>query len=311
MATMREPFTFTSSDQLHQIPGMLMIPEGKVRGVCQFAHGMCDYGARYEELCLYLAAHGYVAAYHDHLGHGDAVKDSSEYGYFAEKDGVTYVVDDVDKVFEWLDKRYHGYKHFVMGHSMGSFITRIYIARYAGKADGAVLLGTGRNAAAGLGVRLANTVIHRKGGDYRSKFLNNQAFKRYSERLENTKSLWGWLSREPLSEQQFIEDPKRSFTFTAAGFRDLFQLVYQCNHKETMAKIPKDMPLLFLSGLEDPLGQYGRGVRQITDDLCSAGFTDVRLLLYPGARHELCHETNREEVFADIVAWLDARMPPL
>lgn len=301
-----EEFNFPSAEEGETIYGKAYLPYGEVRGIVQFAHGMCDYGERYEELFRELTDCGYIAAYADHLGHGNSVRSLDDLGYFSAHDGYKKVAEDFNTFYGILDERFPCDKHYVMGHSMGSFIVRYFMAVYRRPMAGAILMGTsGPNPLAGVGAVLAAGVALIRGGYYRSSLLEKMAFGSYNKQIKDPVSAWDWLSRDENAVYDFDTDELRNQTFTASGFKDLFSLVRIVNLNTFMDDTPKELPILLLSGKADPLGNYGKGIFKLEDIFHSMNFQDVKSILFSGARHELCHELNREEVFETIVDWLN------
>ena len=301
-----EEFTFPSTEEGETIYGRAYIPYGEVKGIVQFAHGMCDYGERYEDFFRELTDCGYIAAYADHLGHGNSVRSLDDLGYFSARDGYKKVVDDFNTFYGILDEKFPNDKHYVIGHSMGSFIVRYFMAAYRRPMAGAILMGTsGPNPLAGIGAGLAAGIALVRGGYYRSSFLEKLAFGSYNKHIEDPVSAWDWLSRDENAVYDFDTDELRNQTFTASGFKDLFSLVRIVNLNTFIDDTPKELPILLLSGDEDPLGNYGKGIRKLEDIFHSLDFRDVQSVLFRGARHELCHELNREEVFETVIDWLN------
>ncbi len=304
-----EELHFPSSEEGESIYARYYIPYGEVKGIVQFAHGMCDYGDRYRDFFHELTDCGYVAAFSDHLGHGRSVQDPLDLGYFSARDGYRKVVEDYAKFYDILDEKFPGEKHYMMGHSMGSFIVRYFMSVYRKNMAGAILMGTsGPNPLAGVGVAVAAALALIRGGYYRSSFLERMAFGSYNKRIEDPETLWDWLSRDRKAVDSFNEDELRNKTFTASGFKDLFSLVHAVNIQTFMEDAPKELPILLISGEEDPLGNYGKGIQKLEDMFLSMDFQDVETKLFSGARHELCHELNREEVYETIIDWLDRHM---
>ena len=301
-----EEFTFPSTEEGETIYGRAYIPYGEIKGIVQFAHGMCDYGERYEDFFRELTDCGYIAAYADHLGHGNSVRSLDDLGYFSARDGYKKVVDDFNTFYGILDEKFPNDKHYVIGHSMGSFIVRYFMAAYRRPMAGAILMGTsGPNPLAGIGAGLAAGIALVRGGYYRSSFLEKLAFGSYNKHIEAPVSAWDWLSRDENAVYDFDTDELRNQTFTASGFKDLFSLVRIVNLNTFIDDTPKELPILLLSGDEDPLGNYGKGIRKLEDIFHSLDFRDVQSVLFRGARHELCHELNREEVFETVIDWLN------
>ena len=298
--------TFPSSDGKNTIHAELFIPsDNNIRGVVQIAHGMMDYIGRYNEMADALCAAGYALAGNDHLGHGDSVSTPDDYGFFASKGGYDYVIGDVKKMNDLIRAEFLGVPVVLLGHSMGSFISRLYAVKYPDSIDGLIIHGTaGPNPATGAGKLLVKLLRAIKGERHRSKFVCSLADGGYNKGFDPSEGPGAWLTRDPLQVADRIGNPKNDFIFTLAGYEDLFNFLGDCNAPSWFREFPTGLRTLVISGEMDPVGGFGKGVRYVYDNLKKNG-ADVELKLYPGARHELFKETNRAEVFADLIAWIE------
>lgn len=308
-----EEIIFTSSDGSTKIFASVWLPEaGSVRGVIQICHGMVEHIGRYDAFAQELCAKGFAVCGDDHLGHGRTAGTGSaadNFGYFGNKDGWKNLVEDEHLMRQVMQKRFPNVPYFLLGHSMGSFITRNYVTKHADGLSGYICCGTsGPVAATPLGLMLANLMVFIRGGKRKGVLLNKIAFKDYNSRYGEVKTGHEWLSRDPASYAGVDDDPATSFIFTNAGFRDLFSLLNSVTGKKWSSCIPKDLPIVFFSGDMDPVGQFGKGVQKVYGWVKEAGVKDVSLKLYPGARHELHHETNRDEFLNDVVSWVEKHM---
>ncbi len=297
---------FPSANGHSECTGTLYVPKGEVRGVVQLSHGMVDHVGRYTLLADALAAHGYVLAGNDHLGHGLTAKGSGDpYGYFADDNGRELVLGDLYTMNTLLRERF-GMLPVLMGHSMGSFLSRLYTVRHPETVSGHIIHGTGgpMGAILPLGIGLVNLIILFRGASYRSQFVKNLAFSGYNSHFPKEEGGSAWLTRDLPLVADRDESEFTSFTFTVSAYRELFRMVGESNAKEWFAGYPKDLPTIVMSGSEDPVGNYGRGPQYVYDILKENGVSGVTLKLYDGARHELFNETCREQVFADMLEWL-------
>ena len=301
--------SFLSADGASQIACYFYVPPAEPIGVLQISHGMCEYMERYEEFADFLCGKGFAVCGHDHLGHGASAQNPDGLGYFAKKDGAAFLPEDVRRLTQMAKKRWPGKPYFLLGHSMGSFIARQYLTLYGTELDGAVICGTaGPNPAAGAGKALASLLCAVGLEKHRSIFLNSLAFGSYNRRFDAPKSKYAWLSREDSIVRKYEQDPLCNYTFTAAGFRDLFALLIRVSAPEWAEKVPKNLPVFLISGEDDPVGDYGKGVRKVEAMLRKAGIRDLSCRLYPGGRHEILNETNRREVYEDVWEWLRERL---
>lgn len=298
---------FLSSDGKNTIHAELYIPDTAPRGVLQISHGMIDYVGRYDTLVEFLTSEGYVVAGNDHLGHGGSVKSDEDFGFFAEKDGYAYVIEDLHKMNEILHNEYPALPVFMLGHSMGSFLARLYAVKYPDTIRGLIIHGTGgKNPMLAPGKLIVKLIRAFRGPRHRSKLVEGLAFGSYNARFDKSEGEWAWLTRDLPRVASRNSDKRTAFKFTLAGYLDLFEVLGGSNSKKWYASYPKEMPTLVMSGDMDPVGNYGKGVKEVYDGLVAAGVKNVTLKLYEGARHELFNETNRHETFLDILEWLGA-----
>ena len=291
---------------------LLCLPEGRPRAVLQMTHGMVEYIGRYEELARCLAQQGIAAVGHDHLGHGGTAASREEYGYVGRPDGNRLLLEDIHAVTRWAKAlpELRGLPWFLLGHSMGSFYARQYVCEYGGELAGAILMGTGwqPRAAVLAGRALCHMIALAKGWRYRSKLVDGMAFGGYNRSFAPARTPKDWLNRDEKEVDRYLAEERCSFRFTLNGYDSLFDGLARLTDPKLLARAPKDLPLLFLAGEDDPVGGRGRGVRKAAESMRRAGVRQVEVKLYPGARHELLVELNRQEVFADIAAFIEAHL---
>lgn len=225
---------------------------------------------------------GYAVFMHDMLGHGQSCETPEDRGFFGDKDGYNALLQDVRRLYDIARGEYPDKKLVIAGHSMGSFIMRCFTARYPDlDYAAAIYVGTGGpNPLANISVAVTNVLGAVKGKRYRSKWLENTGFKGYNDHFEGRTSV-DWLSRDTASVDDYVADDACGFTFTVAAYGDLGRLMLECGSKDWYARVPKDLPILFVSGQEDPVSNYGAGIRAVSDRLKATGHTRVQVLLYP------------------------------
>ena len=306
MSYNHEEITYPSSDGIHTIHADIYTPKNKTsRGIIQLAHGMVDHPGRYLSLIEFLTNEGYIFAGNHHLGHGKSAGCPEEFGYFAKKGGVDLVLKDMHTLNRHLRDTYPTLPLILLGHSMGSFLARLYVIEHPHSMRAVIIHGTGGpNPLAPLGKLCAKAVALFKGERHRSKLIYSLALGSYNKRFDKSEGNNAWLSRDTAAVAGKACDPYASFTFTVSGYYDLFTMLERCNSREWFEKYPKDMRTLIVSGEDDPVGNYGKGVRQVYSKLMVMGASDLDLKLYKGARHELFNETNKDEIFEDLKAWL-------
>lgn len=299
---------FPSCDGKTAIHVRRCIPDGAPVGIVQIAHGIAEHVMRYDAFAEYLARQGFLVAANDHLGHGKSLSDESCMGFFAETGGWELAVGDMHKLAEQLSGEYPGLPFFLFGHSMGSFLARTYLIRYPGELTGAVICGTGQQASGLIqsGRSIGRAEIRRKGAKYRSQLLNSMAFGAYNSKIEAKRTDYDWLTRDPAVVDAYIADPLCGFIPTAGLFTDMMDGLAYISRRANMEQMRKDLPVLFISGDKDPVGDYGSGVMKAYTYFLNAGMTDVTLKLYHDCRHEILNELCKEQVMGDVLRWLTA-----
>ena len=292
--------TFMSKDGRSSIHYYVWEPEGEPVAILQIVHGMAEHLLRYEPFAEYLNRFGILVCGHDHIGHGRSA-DQKDWGYFGEENGWKIMVQDVEQLHGIMKVRYMDTPYFLMGHSMGSFIARAWLAMYGNGIDGAIIMGTaGKNPALGAARSIVKVIRKTKGSRHLSKMITNLAFGSYNKMIKPERTPYDWLTRDEAIVDRYIEDPACGFTFTAAGYADLFNLIGYISTDQWYNLVPKDLPILLVSGDEDPVGAYGAGPAEVAEGLEEAGCTDVSLILYEGMRHEILNEIGRETVMEDL-----------
>lgn len=305
-----QDFYFQSSTGRTSIHALKCVPDGKPRAVVQIAHGIAEHIDRYRPFMEFLADNGFVAAGNDHLGHGKSIRVPEEQGFFAEKDGWWRVVDDMDKLHDIMSKEYPELPYVLFGHSMGSFLTRTYLIKHPDKYDGVILSGTGHQSPAlVLGGNAAASVMAKLNGAMGDGAkLDSLAFGSYLSKIENPRTKFDWLSRDAEQVDKYIADPLCGFVGKIGLYRDMMQGIKFITDKKNIAQMNKEKPVYFMSGNGDPVGDYGKGVERAYKAFCDAGLHDVFMRLYPGGRHEMLNETNKEQVYQDILSWLNEKI---
>lgn len=279
------------------------------RGVIQLVHGMAEHIARYDRLARALCAAGYTVAGHSHLGHGEDARED-ELGFFGRKDGWDHLVEDVHAAHEMLLKRFPGQRFAILGHSMGSFVTREYLLRYGGDLTAAVICGTGWFPGPLCSVARAAAALCGVFGGWQkpAPLVDRLMSKDNNKAFAPVRTPFDWLSRDTAEVDKYMADPRCGFLFTARGYYDMFTGLKSLSRLHRLAALPGDLPVLFISGDADPIGTQGKGVSTVAQQFRDAGVRDVTVRLYPGARHELFNETNRDEITAELIDWLNRHM---
>lgn len=295
---------FNSANGRSEVWAQLYTPAQVPFCVLQISHGMCEHMARYAPFARFLAGQGVAVCGNDHIGHGRTAGREEELGYFG-KNGRLCALEDLKTVNTRLHSLYPGIPVVLLGHSMGSFFARSYAAKWPDTIDGLILSGTGGpNPLAGFGVVLAGMVAKIKGPRCRPALVHKLAFGTYLRRIQNPATPYDWISRDADIVAGYARDKYCAFQFTANGFGQLFAALRDVSGPRWAAAIPKNMPVMIVSGDADPVGGYGKGVQMVCTWLQGAGVKHIDCHMYPGGRHEMLNETNRAEVYGDIYTFL-------
>ncbi|HLU87221.1 MAG TPA: alpha/beta fold hydrolase [Taishania sp.] len=300
-------------DELHKLAFTLFVPkETQIRGTVLILHGMQEHSGRYADFAKFLAENGFAVVTYDHLGHGKTAEINKKFGYFYKKDPMNQVVLDAENMAAYLEHKYPTVPHFVLGHSMGSFITRCLLQVAQQRFDGAIIVGTG-GPKAGIGFAKAWFALKNKlAPEKQDQFVNKLFVKINNVKFKNEPSHHGtnWLSKSIENRDEFLKDPLCGIPFTNNGFYTLLSVVERATTKNWAKDIIRKFPFLFVSGEDDPIGDFGKGVKITYQQLVNKGFQDVSLKLYPKMRHEILNEINKDEVYNDILNWLNQRVQP-
>ena len=301
-------FTHPSSDGIHTLAGVVYCPEGEARGYFQVVHGMCEHIGRYERFMSQMADEGWICFGYDHLGHGKTAADPSEFGYIADKKGYELLIDDVKRFADAVISKYTAEKgvsgpYVLMGHSMGSFIVRLATAKYKNP-DKLIIMGTGgKNPLATPGIAIISMIKAFRGGHHISPLVQKLAFGNYTERFEGTDpSRWLSTNQERLSA--FHEDKLSGFFFTVSAMKDLVRMNRDCNLGRWYKNMPTSLPVLLVSGEDDPVGNYSKGVLEVEEGLKKQGLP-VKCVIYKGARHEILEDFTHDDVVRDILSFVE------
>ena len=298
--------TYLSSNGVISIKYYVYVPHGEIKALFQITHGMCEYIERYEPFIDYLTGQGFLVFGNDHLGHKGSVESAEDLGYMGRKDGWRHMYEDAHMLSRSMKKEYPGLKLFLLGHSMGSFIARAIMANYPTDYDGVVISGTsGRNPMTGLGIALINFLMLFRKPRARSAFLRKMAFNGYNSRFENVVYGCEWITRDVAVQEVYMKDPYTNFSFTLAGYKDLFSVLDYVSNDNWYNLIPEELPIFVVSGDMDPVGGWGEGIREVDEKLRRKDRKHYEMKLYPDMRHEVLNEIGKEEVYADIKNWLE------
>lgn len=306
-------FTFLSNDGKTAVHAVKWTPDsGEYTAILQISHGMVEFIERYIPFAEFLTTKGYMVVGHDHIGHGQSVATQEDWGFFCEGSPSDIVVEDMHKLRTLIQEDNPDVPYFMLGHSMGSFMLRKYLAVHNEKLRGAIIMGTGfiPENLTNLALKLTSLVEKLRGPKYRSKFIQSLAFgadyKGFDMTGENPEN--SWLTKDVEIVKAYYNEPRCTYMFTVNGYKGLFEAVNHSCNPENAAKIPKKLPLFIVSGAQDPVGGLGKGVKDTYDMYEAAGMLDITYQLYENDRHEILNETDKQVVFEDLLAWMNVRI---
>lgn len=311
MTNMTE-FTFLSTDGKTQLHGMRWEPDGgSVRAVLQICHGVAEHIARYDAFARYLNGLGIAVVGHDHLGHGLSLPEGGTPVYFGESNTWNTVVDDIYVLHQRIRLWYPDVPLCIMGHSMGSFLTRTYLIRYPGTVKAAIIMGTGWQPKAVIagGMAVARAVGAVVGENGTSDLVTNLAFGAYNKLFAPNRTSCDWLSADEGNVDAYMADPLCGADATVGLFRQMLSGIRFNQKLSNLRQMDPRIPVLFVAGEKDPVGDCGNGVRRTYQEFRRAGVQDCTLKLYPGLRHEILNEkAQQQQIFEDIGQWLTSKL---
>lgn len=286
----------------------------EVKAVIALAHGMLEHALRYDRTGSEFAEKGYVFNAHDQRGHGRTAfnaeqKGTGEFRVLAKKDGFNKVESDLEEIIERVKNDFPGKKVILLGHSFGSFVSQAFIERNNNVINGCVLIGSAgpQRASVNFGLFLTGImrIFHKY--NYQSKKLQNIVYSGYFEKIKDRKTDFDWISKNEMNIQMYMNDSWCGGIASLEFFRDMFKGLKDIHKKKSMKKIRKDLPILFLSGSDDPVGGYGATLENLVSIYKENGVKDVELKLYEGCRHEILNEDISDEVINDIASFIEKK----
>ncbi len=319
-------FTYPSFDGVSNIHAMVWRPPIGVQphGIVQLIHGMAEHIERYDAFARFLASAGFLVCGHDHIGHGHSVSSRDELGHMPPENGAEVLVEDVDTLRYIVQHAFDEVEviptadgpdivegklpYFIFGHSMGSFTLRVYLTRHGQGLAGAIICGTGQQPQplSLMGNTLARLGSRFRGERMKSHLIHNMADGAFVRQVDDPQTEFDWISSSRQNIDDYIEDELNGFQFTLGGYATLTRLTLLAVDLELAKQIPNSLPLLFIAGSKDPVGDQGAGVKAAAQMMERAGQEDVEVILYDGMRHEVLNEEDSDLVFDDVLAWLEA-----
>ena len=292
-----------------QIHACAWLPEGEVRAVVQIVHGIAEFVERYEDFAKFLNQQGFLVVAEDHMGHGQSINNGGIQGYF--HGGWFTAVEDTVQLAADTMAQYPDVPYILFGHSMGSFMARTILCKYPElPLKAAILCGTGWQPTVALPalIRVVEGICQKTGETVPSEKLQNLVFGSYNRKVEHPRTPFDWICWDKKVVDAYIAHPLCGFTATCGLLRELMKGIYYIQQPRNLQNMRKDLPVFFIAGGDDPVGNYGKGVRQAVRAFQKAGLQDVSVRIYPLCRHEILNEINKEEIYEDVLQWIEIKM---
>lgn len=303
----KREFAFASADGKTILHVIMWVPEAVPKGIVQIAHGVSEYAGRYEDVAEVLTDAGYVVVCHDQLGHGKSINTAKDKMYFGDWE---YLVSDFEAVAEVVRKEIADMPYFVMGFSMGSFVVREYLIKHSHEVSGAIIMGTGYQPKAITKIMrmIVNAEAKKIGENNTSEFIEKLSDGVYNSNIKNPVSKRSWLLANDESLLEYMNDPNVGGAMTAGLFREMLYGMEVACDKKNVRMMDRTLPVLLMSGSEDPVGNMKKGVYAVEKMFKNAGMKDIEVLFYPESRHDILHELVREKVLHDWITWMDKQV---
>ncbi len=284
-------------------------PKGKPKAVVQIVHGIAEFVERYDDFANYLTKQGFLVVAEDHMGHGQSINGGGIRGYF--HGGWFTAIADTMELMRMTREDNPGVPYILFGHSMGSFMARTILCKYPDCGiQGAIICGTGWQPAFALPalIKVVEGICKKGDETQPNEKLQSLVFGSYNQKVEHPRTGYDWLTRDARIVDAYIAHPLCGFTASAGLLRDMMKGIYFIEQDVNLAAMRKDLPVFFIAGGDDPVGPYGKGVQKCADVFKKSGMTDVSVHIYPLCRHEILNEINREEVYEDILQWVESKL---
>lgn len=302
----KEEIIFYSAYGSKKRMGILWTPDDNMdlKGIIFVSHGMSEHILRYSELAFYFVKKGFAVCAPNHEGHGLS-SDKYSLGHIDSKNGYLNIVYDFHEFFKAVMLRYSGIPCYAIGHSMGSFIIRLYVSKYPESFDGIILSATGGWClAAKAGLLISKFMMNIGKNRTACHLFKNICISFFNKKFKSTDAKYGWTSRDKGKIESFYDDEFCDITYTYSGYYNILKLIKEVNSLKWYEDISKSMPVFIIGGTDDSVSKLGKGIKSLYNNLIKYGSIDISIKLYDGGRHEMLNEINRYEVFQDIYLWI-------
>lgn len=303
-----EEFFYNSVDKKTKIHAIYWLPDGETKGIIQIAHGVTEYIERYKSFAEYFTKKGYIVIGNDHIGHGKSIVEGSKPMYFGPEGSWNYAVQDVKTCMDIAKQKFPNIPYILIGFSLGSFLVRtLLIDNPNEKIDKVILIGTGQMSEIPIKIAkmMANSEAKKYGEENSTPNIHNLTFGTYNKIFKPNRTEYDWLCANEEALDEYIKDENRGSDFSAGLFRELLNGMLYTGKVKNIEKMKKDTPILLLSGEMDPVGDCGKGVEMTFKALRKAGVNNVTIKLYPGDRHDILHEKDKDNIYLDIEKWIE------
>ncbi len=276
--------------------------DAESKGIVHIFHGMAEHMERYDKLASAISAYGFDVIRHNHRGHGINIDESTRGHYDDMKQVISDAFEVAQTVRGNVDKPY-----IIIGHSMGSIIARFFVETYPKYVDGLVLSGTGMYTMwKGLPtVKTLKIITKIYGADKRVEWVNKLVSNTFNKKIRPLRTKSDWISSNPVEVDKFVKDPYSGFNVSNQLLYETAYYMLRTSQLKYMKVLNKSMPILFVSGYDDPLGDYGKGILKLANIYRKAGLKNVKVNLYHHKRHEVLFEKDYENIWEDLFNWLN------
>lgn len=306
----KNEFYYMSKDNKTQIHAVEWLPDEQPKAILQIAHGVTEYILRYEEFAKFFVEKGIAVVGNDHLGHGKSIAEATESMYFGPEGSWDWVVEDVKTCMDLTKNKHPNIPYYLLGFSLGSFVARTFLINYQEKINGAIIVGTGQtpNFQIALAKFMVNIEGKKVGEDHTSPIIKKLTFETYNKRFAPNRTKYDWLCASENSIDEYIKDPMIGGDMSVGLFREMLYGMSYTAKQDNINKIDKDLPILFLSGDKDPVGEQGKGVIRAYNCFEKACIKNLNIKLYLGLRHDILREDCRQDIFEDIYNFIKSNL---
>lgn len=305
---MRQDFWYPSKGA-GNIHACRWLPEGKPKAIVQIVHGIAEFAERYENFAIFLAEQGFLVVAEDHMGHGQSVNGDGIRGYF--HGGWFTAVADTMQLMDDTKAAYPDLPYILFGHSMGSFMARTILCKYPDcGVSAAIICGTGWQPAAAMPslIKVVEAICKVSGETNPNEQLQRLVFGGYNRKVEHPRTPVDWLTRDTRVVDAYLAHSMCGFTASAGLIRDMMKGIHYIEQKKNLSNMTKELPVFFVAGGDDPVGAYGKGVEKCAEMFRQAGMRNVKTRIYPLCRHEILNEINKEEIYQDLLRWIEKHL---